>query len=80
MGAPAYKNYLVSIQALIGTLLDTVSSLEKKITTLRDRVRDGINVDESQKKLDTHVTELAGTRTKIEELKNFFVEIGRAHV
>ena len=74
MGAPAFKNYLASIQALIGTLLDTVSSLEKKITTFRDRVRDGINVDESQKKLGTHLTELASTRTKIEELKDFFVD------
>ena len=75
MGAPAFANYLASIRALISTCIKAVESLEKKITTLRDRVRDGINVDESQKKLDTHVTELAGTRTKIEELKNFFVEI-----
>ena len=74
MGAPAFKNYLASIQARIGTLIDAVSSLEKKITTLKDRVRDEINIDESQKKLGTHLTELASTRTKIEELKDFFVD------
>ena len=75
MGTPAFRNYLASIQALIGTLLDAVSSLEKKITTLKDSVRDEINIDESQKKLGTHLTELASTRTKIEEFKNFFVNI-----
>ena len=75
MGAHAFKNYLASIQALIGTLIDTVSSLERKITTFRARVQDGINVDESQKKLDEHEAQLANTRTKIEDLKNFFVNI-----
>ena len=75
MGAPAFKNYLASIQALIGTLIDAVSSLEKKITMFRTRVQDGIDVDESQKKLGEHETELANTCTKIEELKNFFVNI-----
>ncbi|KAH8116061.1 hypothetical protein DFH11DRAFT_1507017 [Phellopilus nigrolimitatus] len=75
MGATAFKNYLASIQALIGTLIYTVSSLEKKITTFRDRVQDGINVEESQKKLDEHETQLANTRAKIEDLKNFFVNI-----
>ncbi|KAI0247604.1 hypothetical protein BJV78DRAFT_1380229 [Lactifluus subvellereus] len=75
MGAPAFKNYLASIQALIGTHIDAVASLEKKITTFRGRVQDGINVVESQKKLGEHETELANTRTKIEDLKNFFVNI-----
>lgn len=75
MGALAFKKYLVSIQALIGTHIDAVASLEKKITTFRSRVQDGINVVESQKKLGKHETELADTRTKIEDLKNFFVDI-----
>ena len=75
MGARVFKNYLASIQALIGTLIDTVSSLERKITTFRAQVQDGINIDESQKKLDEHEAQLANTRTKIEDLKNFFVNI-----
>ncbi|KAG9016342.1 hypothetical protein FRB90_003216 [Tulasnella sp. 427] len=75
MGPDAFKNYLASIQALIRTLIDTVSSLEKKITLYSGRVRDGINVDESQKKLDEHETQLANTRTQIDDLKNFFVDI-----
>ena len=75
MGALAFKNYLVSIQALIGTHIDAVASLEKKITTFRGRVQDGINVVESQKNLGKHETELANTRTKIKDLKNFFVDI-----
>ena len=75
MGAPAFKNYLASIQARIGTLIDIVASLEEKIARFRARVQDGINVDESQKKLDEHETELANTRTKIKDLKNFFVNI-----
>ncbi|CAE6389034.1 unnamed protein product [Rhizoctonia solani] len=75
MGAPAFKNYLASIQAVIGTHIDAVARLEKKVMTFRGRVQDGINVVESQKKLGKHETELANIRTKIEDLKNFFVNI-----
>jgi hypothetical protein len=46
MGRPAFTNYLASIQALIGTYIDLVESLEKKINTLKTRVQDGINVQE----------------------------------
>jgi len=75
MGAAAFKNYLTSTQALISTLIITVSSLEKKITMFKTRVQNGINVDDSQKKLDEHETRLANTRTQIEDLKDFFVDI-----
>ncbi|KAJ3714729.1 hypothetical protein C8R42DRAFT_682127 [Lentinula raphanica] len=75
MGAPAFKNYLASIQALISTHIDTVARLEKKITTFRGRVQAGVDVVESQKKLGEHETELANTRIKIDRLKNFFVNI-----
>ena len=75
MSAPAFKKYLASIQAQIHTLIDAVSRLEKKIATLRTRVQGGTNVDESQKKLGEHETELDNTRTKIEDLKNFFVNV-----
>ena len=75
MGARAFTNYLASIQALIGTHIDSVESLEKKINTLRTRVQDGINVEESQTKLDENEAELAKTRTKIDTLKTFFVDI-----
>lgn len=75
MGGSAFKNHLASIQALISTLIDAVSSLEKKVTMFKARVQDGINVDESQKKLGEYETELTNTRTKIEDLKDFFVKI-----
>jgi hypothetical protein len=75
MGAPAFKNYLASIQALIGTHIDSVEYLEKKTNTLRTRVQDGINVQESQTKLDENEAELAKTRNRISSLKKFFVDI-----
>ena len=78
MSAPAFKNYLSSIQSQISTLVDAVLSLEKKIATFRTRVQGGINVDKSQKKLGEHETELANTRTKIEDLKKFFVNIKKS--
>ncbi|KAI9430417.1 hypothetical protein H4582DRAFT_2086958 [Lactarius indigo] len=59
MGAPAFANYLVSIQVLIGAYMDSVESLEKKINMLRTRVQDGINVQESQIELDKKENELA---------------------
>jgi hypothetical protein len=74
MGAPAFTNYLASIQALIGTHIDSVEYLQKKINTLRARVQDGI-IQESQTKLDENEAELAKTRTKIHSLKKFFVDI-----
>ncbi|KAH9047443.1 hypothetical protein EDB83DRAFT_1461953 [Lactarius deliciosus] len=75
MGALAFKKYLVSIQALIGTYVDSVEPLERKIKTLRTRVQDGINVQESQIKLDKNEAVLAQTRTNIDNLKKFFVDI-----
>ncbi|KAI0320034.1 hypothetical protein OF83DRAFT_1169689 [Amylostereum chailletii] len=75
MRARAFKNYLASVQALIGMHINSVESLEKKIDTLRTRVRDRINVEESQTKLDENEAELAKTRTKIDNLKKFFVDI-----
>ncbi|KAI0087748.1 hypothetical protein BDY19DRAFT_1010342 [Irpex rosettiformis] len=80
MSTPAFKNYLASIQALIGTHIDAVVSLEKKIKTFRGLVQNGINVVESQKKLGEHETELANIRIKIEDLKNFFVDIKKKFV
>lgn len=75
MGAPAFTNYLASIQAHIGTHIDSVESLEKKINTLRTKMQDGIDFRESQIKLDENEAELAKTRTKIDNLKKFFVDI-----
>ena len=75
MGNPAFANYLVSIQAHIGTLLDTVESIERKINTHTVRVRDGINLPESQTKLDENVAELEKIRRRIDVLKAFYVKI-----
>ncbi|KAI0645632.1 hypothetical protein C8Q79DRAFT_926820 [Trametes meyenii] len=75
MGVPAFKNYLVSIQALTGKLIDAVSGPEKKITIFRPRVQHGTNVYGSQEKLGQHETAPASTRTKIENLKNPLVDV-----
>ncbi|KIJ11038.1 hypothetical protein PAXINDRAFT_101831, partial [Paxillus involutus ATCC 200175] len=75
MGNPAFTNYLVSIQAHIGTFLETVESIERKISTLTIRVRDGINLPESQIKLDENVAELGKIRPKIDVFKAFYVNI-----
>ena len=58
MGNPAFTNYLISIQAYIGTFLETVESIERKINTLTTRVQDRINLPESQTRLDENVAEL----------------------
>jgi hypothetical protein len=75
MGAPSFRNYLAYIQTLIGAHIDSVEYLERKINTLRTRVQDGINVQESQTKLEENEAELAQTRTKIDNLKKFYVNI-----
>ncbi|CAE6530617.1 unnamed protein product [Rhizoctonia solani] len=75
MGNPAFTNYLVSIQAHIGTLLETVESIDRKINTLTIRVRDGVNIPESQIKLDENVAELGKIHRKIDVFKAFYVDI-----
>ncbi|KAJ8692222.1 hypothetical protein PTI98_009556 [Pleurotus ostreatus] len=73
MGASAYTNYLISIQVLIGTLIDLATSLEK-VHTFKGRVETGTNVEESQTTLEENEAELIKTRSKINKVKNF-VEI-----
>lgn len=76
MGAPAFKNYPASIRTLIGTQVDTVGFLEKRIKILGKRVEEGINVNESRgPMLKDSKAELAKTRTNIDTLKRFFVKI-----
>jgi len=75
MGNPVFTNYLASIQAEIGTLIDSVDAIEKKITTLTSNVRNGIGLPQSQTDLDTHVAERDRLRAKINALKDFFVDI-----
>ena len=41
MGPNAFTNYLTSTQGYIGTLIDTVDSVEKRVTTLTRRVKAG---------------------------------------
>ncbi|KAI9453238.1 hypothetical protein BJY52DRAFT_850915 [Lactarius psammicola] len=75
MGNPAFTNYLASIKAHIGMLIDVVSAIEKKITTLTSNVHNGIVLPQSQTDLDAHVAERNRLRTKITALKAFFVDI-----
>ena len=75
MGAPAFENYLTSIQALIGTLNSTAETLDGQITSLKDRIENGINVDKAQTKLSMDESELVRNRRKIDSLKTFYVQI-----
>ena len=75
MGNPAFTNYLASIQAHIGTLIDSVDAIEKKITTLTNNVRDGVGLPKSQTDLDVHIIERDRLRDIINTLKDFFVDI-----
>ncbi|EJT98039.1 hypothetical protein DACRYDRAFT_96687 [Dacryopinax primogenitus] len=75
MGNPAFTNYLASIQAEIGTLIDPVDAIEKKVKTLTSNVHNGIGLPQSQIELNTHVAEHDRLRGKINALKDFFVDI-----
>lgn len=75
MGKPAFENYLLSIEAHIGTHLETIESIERKIKTLTTRVRDQVNLVESQKSLAENVAELEKARTKIDVLQAFYSSI-----
>ena len=75
MGNYAFTKYLASIQAHIGTLLDTRTFLEENIEALTKRVEEGINVSELQSKLNNSEAELVKTRIKIDDFKKFFVEV-----
>lgn len=75
MGTPAFRKYLASIQALIGVHIGAIESLERKASAHRTGIRNGIDVEESQTKLDRTEYELGQMRSKIDALKNFFVEI-----
>ncbi|KAG9078854.1 hypothetical protein FRC06_008135 [Ceratobasidium sp. 370] len=44
MGTPAFTNYLASIQALIGTHIDSIESIQRKINTLRTRGTGGSDI------------------------------------
>lgn len=75
MGEPAFTNYLATIQAEIGTLIDSVDAIEKKVKTLTSNVQNGIGLPQSQIDLNTHVAELDRLSGKINTLKVFFVDV-----
>jgi hypothetical protein len=69
----AFSKYLASIQAKIGMHIISIEHIQRNIDSLRTRVEAGINVQDSQAKLDENETELVKTRSKIDRLKNFFI-------
>lgn len=77
MSKLAFKNYLASIQAHIGTLIETASTYKTSIANLTTRVqnRQIAEQSESQKRLDQFETDLAKTHSQIELLKRFFVDV-----
>ena len=76
MGPNAFTNYLTSTQGYIGTLIDTVDSVEKRVTTLTRRVKaGGDNAWRSAGELVETMGDLTKTRTKTNVLKQYFVEV-----
>ncbi|KIJ11189.1 hypothetical protein PAXINDRAFT_177375 [Paxillus involutus ATCC 200175] len=76
MGNPAFTNYLASIQASIGTLINTVDYLEEQTKTLTRRVEaGGDDAQMSAGELEETQGELIKTLTKINTLKAFFVDV-----
>ena len=78
MGPKAFTDYLASIQSHIDDLIDTVDSLEKRVTTLTRRVEAG--GDEAQKlagELAETQGELPKIRTKIDVTKQYLVKVKR---
>ena len=76
MGPNAFADYLAFIQGHIDALIDTVDSLEKRVTTLTRRVEAG--GDDAQKsagELAEYQGELTKIRTKIDALRQYFVKV-----
>ena len=71
MGDIAFTNYKTSIHAYIGTLLDTVKSLKKRVDAYKHKVEDGIDVDKSKVILQENEVELSKTERHINELRRF---------
>jgi len=75
MGDYAFADYKASIQAYIGTLLDTAVSLEKRVETYARRVEEEIDLEYSRTLLLENQVELSKTRRHIDELKMHFLVI-----
>jgi hypothetical protein len=76
MGTKAFAKSLVSIQAHIGALNNTVGVLEKRIAALTARsAGGGSDAKQAAGELVETQHELSKTRTAIEELKMFFVQM-----
>lgn len=75
MGQSALINYLSHIQKVIGRLLDSVEPFQAKVKTFQARVRDGIDVEESQALLHENEVLLAKTTRDVEALKRFFLAV-----
>ena len=75
MGSPTFTKYLTSIQARIGTLIDTVDNIEERIRTLTLDVQNGIGLPQSKHNLDDKMAERTRLRRNIDALKAFFVDM-----
>ncbi|KAH6906928.1 hypothetical protein BKA70DRAFT_382017 [Coprinopsis sp. MPI-PUGE-AT-0042] len=75
MGQPAYVKFLKSIQAALGVLQGSVIPFEARVDTYSRKVKDGINIEDSQAVLQESVAELAKVNRKIKLFKSFFVDV-----
>lgn len=77
MGDIAFTDYKYSIQAYIGTLVDTVKTLKVRVAACTRDVEKGIDIDNSRVELQENVVKLSKTERHIAELKNFFLIIDK---
>ena len=75
MSNAAFTGYLTLIQAHIGTLIETINTMQTKIEALRANVQNKIDLPQSQLDLDNYVAERDRLQNIIAELKAFFVNI-----
>ncbi len=73
MGKKAFDGFLVSIQAQIGTLKNTVAVLERQVVTYTKRADAGNQ--QAASNLVTTQAELDKKKVAIEELKTFFIKM-----
>lgn len=76
MGNKAFNDFLIFIQAKIGTLNNTVSVLEKRVTALVRKVEGGgLNAEQAARDLAKTQDDLNEKKTVIKELKTFYVKM-----
>lgn len=75
MGEDAFTKYLSSIQDCLFNLKYELDQCEKRINKYTSRLRDGVDVQESQASLERNEAALARSRNQIDKVKEFDEDI-----